>query len=120
MVIQHYREKRCISISARDEWDGSLTFGPFQQVDLQDRLGWRLPPSDQQPHHWPRLLQGLHRPTVNHLGHVHFVHPQHAVVHAAEGGGGTFLVTDIHRTLSGGKERTLCHDYFIFLALVLQ
>lgn len=68
-----------------DKWDVSLTFGPFQQVDLQNCLGWGLPPSDQQPHHWSRLLEGLHRSAVNHLGHVHIVYTQHAVIHPADG-----------------------------------
>lgn len=65
-------------------WDVSLTFGPFQQVDLQNCLRWGLPSSDQQPHHWPRLLQGLHCSAVNHLRHVHIIHTQHAVIHPVE------------------------------------
>lgn len=61
-----------------------LTFWPFQQVDLQNRLGRGLSSSDQQPHHWPRLFQGLHCPAVHHFRHVHIVHTQHAVVHPGE------------------------------------
>lgn len=33
-----------------------LTFRPFQQVDLQNRLGRGLSSSNQQPHHWPCLF----------------------------------------------------------------
>lgn len=62
-----------------------LTFRPLQQVDLQNRLGRGLSSSDQQPHHWPRLFQGLHCPAVHHFRHVHIVHAQHAVVHPGEG-----------------------------------
>lgn len=61
-----------------------LTFGPFKQVNLQNGLRWGLPPSDQQPNHWPRLLQGLHCPAMNHLRHIHVIHTQHTVIHAAE------------------------------------
>lgn len=96
VLIQHYcihLQEACMTINLHisvlvcDKWDISLTFGPFQQVDLQNRLRWGLPPSDQQPHHWPRLLQGFHRPAVNHLGHVHVVHAEHAVIHPMEGKG---------------------------------
>ncbi len=73
-----------MSIPVFDKRDVSLTFGPFQQVDLQNCLRWCLPPSDQQPHNWPRLLQGLHCPAVNHLRHVHIVHTQHTVIHSVD------------------------------------
>lgn len=77
------KKTTCIFPSC-DKWDVSLTFGPFQQVDLQNRLGRGLSPSDQQPHHWPRFLQGFYRPAVNHLRHIHIVHTQHTVIHPAE------------------------------------
>lgn len=62
----------------------SLTFWPFKKVDLQNCFGRGLPSSDQQPHHWPRLLQGLHCSAVNHFRHVHIVHTQHTVVYPGE------------------------------------
>lgn len=60
-----------------------LTFGSFEQVDLQDCLRRGLPPSNQQPHHRPRLLQSFHCPTMNHLRHIDVVHTQHTVVDPA-------------------------------------
>lgn len=89
VVIHHeciHRQETCITMGlVGDNWDMSLTFWPFQQVDLQNCLGWGLPSSDQQPHHWTRLLQGFYRSAVNHLRHVHIVHTQHTVIHPVEG-----------------------------------
>ena len=92
-----YKKKKQEAITNKDCWTpqismeepvrGPLTFGPLQQVNLQDGLGRGLAPPHQEPHHGARLLQGLHRPAVHHLRHVHLVDPQHAVVHP-EGGGG--------------------------------
>lgn len=72
-------------------WDSGsslLTFGPLEEVDLQDGLWWGLSSPDQEPDHGPGLLQGLHRPAVDHLGHVHLVHTQHTVVDPGEGQSG--------------------------------
>lgn len=84
----------------------SLTFWPFKQVDFQNRLGWGLPPSNQQPHHWACLLQGLHRPAVNHLRHIHVIHTQHAVIYPVEGKVLTYtLYFHLHASLSVNRQQ---------------